>query len=1404
MAENALDVLAREREEEENNTTPKQPLPPSYQTPTSTEISEKGGLQPITAETQAREATGGDNQMAELKAWKQLAPGTPGRNEAREAWHQKYTGRSYEEFAKKNFIEQGMLLRSQNDKLSWQEPWQVGNAMAQGIEGFAVDVIGMLPGGDKFDDWYDEHNTYKSPTMRGISDFSSLVIPGMYGGKMATNLLSKAPWLAKAMGVVATDVAITGLSDVSERDETLTSMAVDMFPNIVGPKGWIPVPEVLINKDSDSPEVTKYRNMLEAGGLPVVGNALGFAFTQGGQLYKKGHAAFSKAYQAQEKRIMGWFVPKTKNAEIFKSDEIAKAANPKKVMELAKIDESIASGMANKSEMKLLLQKKEALLKDLDRWDSIEHFDSSAQQTIDRQSKKAAIDKIEADPNNLDFDPDITPGISPDSVNARQSVRPGNVARNMVDITTNEIGITKGDPVPIVPNSVLRKVAKAGGTARDITLDVAAKGLKASDFDAKVMGLRVKRGEMSEAAFGLLGKYLNAPNGKALKKMFLDKKNVYEGVKYLDRDQQQAALAAYQILNDRYLGRDVAETSARLMETFGAEISTFAETAEALKGVADPKRLNYLMREKLKVLWPEYRMTEFVWGTMGNDLQSNANNLIKKSPEQINQIVQKLKNAENAFHAKAQKLTKTLAQLEETNPEFMSPLSRAFEMSKGDVNTQAGLLEWSAKKLDPKGLVVSPEFGGSRNQLNVFASSTWSYVYNNVLSGLSTFRAMIGNGKELANKPLNAVLGHIAQIPAKGFEFEKVKKMWYYYGAVQETNKRALSYMWDTIKKVDADPDAMMDAFRKDYSPVKRQEWQILDEMAEVYRQTDDIGHLMQYDAAKLMDAWSRTRYARYGMTGMSGVDAYTTSYMGTLHARMRAYDEVLTTHGKIDNKLLKLAEEKHYKSMFDSKGMLTDAAVKNATGEIALNLDSAAAKVFTDATTAVPAVKPILMFPRSGTNAVRLALSYTPLVGITPLDKYGKTIWAVTDEQIDTALKAHGLSLQTPNARNIFENLKTEYIGRQVFSTVLVNRLWAFAMDGNIRGNGHYNGQRRVNERREFLYEPLTIKIPGTEKWISYRGIPGVQQVLSILGDISYYSKDFEQPIMEDFQRKLMWTLSASFFNETPLGGLEPLTAIATGDFTGFERIGGNTLRSGIPFSGAAGVLQQSIDSAQRDLNKDITEYARARVPLISSGLAYARDIWTGEKINDIDNPWLRRLNALSPLKVSEGPEEWRQWLREIGYRGTSKLLRDSSGKYEYSAEEREAVYELIGKQQPWKKLGRLMKSEKYKHHTGLMRAHRVTGDDLKYEKMEIDNKDLTLYDEIDFILKEAQEKAELQLLKERPDIFTSVKYQRLIDKYVAQGKIDRARELAEEEPEARAEALKQMEIRNIIQMKK
>ena len=85
-----------------------------------------------------------------------------------------------------------------------------------------------------------------------------------------------------------------------------------------------------------------------------------------------------------------------------------------------------------------------------------------------------------------------------------------------------------------------------------------------------------------------------------------------------------------------------------------------------------------------------------------------------------------------------------------------------------------------------------------------------------------------------------------------------------------------------------------------------------------------------------------------------------------------------------------------------------------------------------------------------------------------------------------------------TPNARIIFENLRAEYTGRLAFSTILVGSLWQYAMGGNIRGSGNYNASRRKKERDMFGYEPKTINIGG--KWVSYKGIWGIEQILSIM----------------------------------------------------------------------------------------------------------------------------------------------------------------------------------------------------------------------------------------------------------------------------------------------------------------
>ena len=143
--------------------------------------------------------------------------------------------------------------------------------------------------------------------------------------------------------------------------------------------------------------------------------------------------------------------------------------------------------------------------------------------------------------------------------------------------------------------------------------------------------------------------------------------------------------------------------------------------------------------------------------------------------------------------------------------------------------------------------------------------------------------------------------------------------------------------------------------------------------------------------------------------------------------------------------------------------------------------------------------------------------------------------------------------------------------------------------MAGNIRGNGNYNASRRKKERDNFGYEPKTINIGG--KWVSYKGFWGIEQVLSILGDMSYYASDLNEPMIANWQSKLSWTIAASFLNETPLQGFEPLIAATNGDLSAWTRLTANTVRSLLPLSGGAGVLANAISSSQKDIEGSLQE---------------------------------------------------------------------------------------------------------------------------------------------------------------------------------------------------------------------
>ncbi len=1284
----------------------------------------------------------------------------------KEAFHQKYYGMSYEDFRKAKadyaFDQNNPLKRLDN-------VFQTLSIPGMAFLDFATDAVGTLggDGGKAIDDRWDEATKMDNPIHQQVREILSVVLPAVVTGKATTGLLSKLPtkmpWIQRALigtgAFTGQEATIIGLSDQGEEHNFLRVLS-DVVPGIFGPKGRVPIPDALKTLDSDSPLIRKRKNMYDTAGLSVAGSLIG----AGIHIYGK-------------KQVLSWLEPISDSASEYKQLNLINEAEPDKLIRIQKINELLTSKQLSRQNEQILMDELMTLQEELG---VVTNADEAVRKDTSRRISEqdtAAQRKIELEgQTELEFDVDLNPNILDESGEARQTIPPANVARNMADTTAIKQGVSAGDPAPIITESMRKKGLMVGDTSRSAVMGVAEETRDIGRFNAIVDGFRFSNKQMNAAAWDIYTSIVDPGSSvDDVRALFLenrDVKNLLMGrfkVEVINEEQARAAAFAMRDLTDRFLGREVSEASARAMDTIGREAATMAEAVQTMSPYVDDNRAMDLIIDKLQFLMDEYALNKYISGWQ----LRNKNWFDQIPPKELDTVIDQLTkefvSAENAIHAKNIKFTKTLKRLKTENPLAIRPLVDAYAHTNGDVDSLAKLQTWASQQITPLGMIKSPD----PKQLNLFARSAWGVIYNNVLSGLSAFRAGVGNTAQLILKPMTAILGH-------GFwghadEFEGLKRTLYYNGAVFETNRRALHDAFQMMKKAHKDPDMMIKAYRKDFVFQGDKTWDIMEDMRALWEKEGNFGKIVQYDMAKGLKQLGAHPAMRYGMTGMVFPDVFTSTHLAHYLSRVRAYDDVFSDLGFAKWEAIHAAETNHYKTLFDENGLIKDKVLRSIAGEVQLNLDDGLANWINQGTTAYPATKFMLMFPRTSSNYIKNSLSWTPISAIPGINKYSKTIYAKTDEDIAAALLEHGIDMaNTPNARVIWENLRAEYTGRLIFSGMLTTTLFNYAMTGNIRGNGHYNASRRNKERDQFGYEPKTINIGG--KWVNYKGIIGVEQVLSIIGDMAYYAKDLDESILSSWESKLMWSISATFLNETPLQGLEPLIAATNGDLTGWNRLIANSLRSTLPLSGGAGVLSNAITSSQKDLEGEINEYIANRLPIFSSFLPEQIDIWTGEPLNDIDNPFLRILNSLNPQQVSGTQEPWRVWLLESGWDGLSMLKKDSTGSYEYSTEERELINKYIGEQQIYKKLQRLMNSKRYKNELKLLRVHRSSNADLDNEQIKLQTKKLPLYKEINKIVKEAQKIAEQRLLRERPDISQTIIHQQLTNKRMSIGDVEGA----------------------------
>ena len=1319
----------------------------------------------------------GDKMLEEYRTWWEHGlnwgivseEAKPERNQLRNEWYQKYHGMDYEQYrAEENALPKKTMyghtadLQGFGDHLD--QVFQGLSAPGLGTADFVMDAVGLIPGGDRLDDKWDELTKLDDPTHQAIREVSSVVIPSIMTGGATNTILAKAginklPWLAKHLTRLGAwtleSQLIAGISDTSE-DDNAARVVSDLIPGLFGPQGWVPLPEAWKTSDSDSPAVRKQKNMWEAAALSWVGVALG-SFIDLKAAKVKGKPSVKQ---------MEWFQPLDDTSQQYYQTELLRGADNDKLIRIQEIETVLSSKKLSKQNENILinelitLQDELGIVDGID--DAVRRSDLRAADEAEsaRRIKAENPDQLQLD---LGIDPELVPELFDASTTAKQVPPPGNVARNMADTTAIKLGNSTGTPAPVITDAMREKGLMVGDSSRDAVMGVAEVSRDAGRFDALVDGFRYSADQMNAAAWAIYKDIISADNMDDVRALFLDNrdvKNMLMGrfkVESINEEQARAAAFAMRDLVDRFLGREVTEASGRVMDTLGREVSNLGEAITEMEPFISDERVMDLIIDKMLFLMDEYALNKYISGWQ----LRNKNWFDQVPPGELDNVVEKFMgeftDATNSIHARNLKFTKTLKALKKKFPEALRPLVDAYTHTDGDVDSLAKLYRWAEQQVTPWGAIKSP----NPKEMNLFARGLWGVNMNNTLSGKSPLNAAVGNLHQIIVKPITSFMGH-GLWGAAARDFDGLRRTIYYYGSIQETNRRALTDAWKMMKKAHKDPSMMMKAYRKDFQLKATKTRRILDEMRPVYEKDGNWGMLRQMDAAYALNDIAKIPGLRYGMTALVFPDAYTSTVLSSYVTRMKAYDEIFYEFGFPDWDKIKIAEKRIAKTMFDENGLPKDPLLKQIAGEIQLNLDDGLSKWLTQATTAYPITKYMFMFPRTQTNWVKAASSWTPLSAIPGMNRYSKTIYARTDDAIAAALAEHGIDMATnPHARVIFENLRAEYTGRLMFSGMLTTGLFQYAMSGNIRGNGHYNASTRMKERDQFGYEPKTINIGG--KWISYKGIMGIEQVLSTLGDLAYYSKDLNEPALANWQSKVMWSLSANFLNETPLASFEPLIAILNGDLSGFNRLVSQMLRAAIPLSSAQGVLANAIDSSQKDIQGEIHEYLMNRLPGLKNRLPNQIDVWTGTALNDVNNPWLRILNAMSPFQISNNypPEmhvvyngkkvtaqEVITWLQQdLNYSGLSKLNKDSSGSYEYSTNERQLINQQIGSQEMWKQIVPIMMNKEYQKQLNDLRSHRSKSIDLNNEEIVLKLRLLPVYKEVETIVRNNQKLAERKL---------------------------------------------------------
>jgi len=663
---------------------------------------------------------------------------------------------------------------------------------------------------------------------------------------------------------------------------------------------------------------------------------------------------------------------------------------------------------------------------------------------------------------------------------------------------------------------------------------------------------------------------------------------------------------------------------------------------------------------------------------------------------------------------------------------------RAYELTDGDVNSIHKLNNYMKEVL---GVANKAFIDGNPQIPSQVVQGMWATFYNLKLSSLLTpVKAMSNNFALLLMKPANVALG-----AAIRGDWHTLHRGWMQYATHMDTTMKASSdYMSQMFRRISADPSITQ---RLDFKTTNNEMITLAREFAEAEAAQGRYGAAFKMQWIDTMKKINDHPWVRYSMNFMESGDAFVKSAVGMAEARGRAYDEIFKATGKAPSPDdLQKAANDIYRQMFDDNGLITDSAVKYASGEIAMNLDNEFAAGLDSMMNRAPILKTIILFPRTSMNVLDFVHKHSPLsFFIGDLQKVRNL---KESDEIAQYLATKGIDISKQPLEQAWKTYRAEVEGRVAMGTMLVTMGgWMFAQ-GNLTGNGKYDKQ--LNKFQQNVGERPLRSWKGLDgKWRSYDGIEPISTFLALTADILDNFESLGTTTSEQMLQKLGYAVSMNMTNKSFLQGLQPVSDLLGGQPAALQRWAANTASVGL-FNQMARIMMPGLREVDTDLGSMMrNKWNILDVAGVGKALPPAYDFIDGSIVGATD-PLTNFFNNTLPFKTNSDPSPEKQFLIDSEF-DVQPAMKKSIRGAKYTAEQRSRLAQIMGESGYFRRgLQELMKDPRIKKDMQKIKELRASG--VTGEQADLSN--FPTHIMINRLLTASLNHAKRQLAEEVPDI--------------------------------------------------